>query len=558
MTTSAFVPPPEALRLQTRRVEPSATRRADTPPAGNESALSSRASGSFADRLDDKLTQPHAKSRHAESRRREAHESRSKAQDTPQDRRATDRTEATKKDVATEKTPESVGRSTNERVETGKAQHESADQVREDVTPSDSTTIESPDARETSDAKADVPQEDDKEPSSEVEAEVPQAEIEVDGVVPQIVTQSALSDDQAVADESGAGDEQQSVAATQGRTASDPLAALNARRPAIRVSTAQTNDAHASTQTPIQAGADAATASTATSNSVATSPDVSGESAPSQPEGQPAPPTNQQKQNPEAQSGVTTSTAAVAQAPRSSEQVRPNSKQDSASSNETISHATAPKQATGAEQSAPKVVSDVGLKPESLLGDPLARSASSARSTSNSAPSSADRAEAFAATVNRGLSAALQQKGGSVLIRLQPDALGSLKIQMTIDRGTVSVDLQAASSEARELLSNTLGSLRASLEGKGLSVERLAVQPTPTTQHSTPTNASEQQSGGREDPRSSTHHDAGGGASRGRDDTHQHDRDGGAGAAWNEASADDQAESAGFDRWFRLSLDAVA
>jgi len=84
-----------------------------------------------------------------------------------------------------------------------------------------------------------------------------------------------------------------------------------------------------------------------------------------------------------------------------------------------------------------------------------------------------------AATVARGLSAAVHQKGGSLTIRLIPETLGALRIQMNMDRGAVDVRLETGSAQAHELLSGQLAMLRTALESKGLTVERLAVQLVP-------------------------------------------------------------------------------
>lgn len=195
---------------------------------------------------------------------------------------------------------------------------------------------------------------------------------------------------------------------------------------------------------------------------------------------------------------------------------------------------------------------------------PGTRSAGSAQqgATANSTGAQDADGPATTATV-RGLAAALMQKGGSVTIRLMPEMLGDLKIQMTIDRGSVSVDLTARSAEAHDLLSRSMGTLRSALEARGLGVERMSVhlstqgpaQPGPTSGDQTPTR-DEQRAGGQ--------HDAGGGASRGRDDGRgaSGDRSGGAG---NDSDADEGVgrgahgpDARGFATRLRLSLDAVA
>lgn len=83
---------------------------------------------------------------------------------------------------------------------------------------------------------------------------------------------------------------------------------------------------------------------------------------------------------------------------------------------------------------------------------------------------------AVEAQVSRGMAAVLAQRGGTVALRLQPAALGELRVQLDWERGSVSVRFVAASEKARGLLEETLPGLRASLEARGLEVVRVAVE----------------------------------------------------------------------------------
>jgi flagellar hook-length control protein FliK len=107
---------------------------------------------------------------------------------------------------------------------------------------------------------------------------------------------------------------------------------------------------------------------------------------------------------------------------------------------------------------------------------------------------------------------------------------------MSIARGAVAATLQASTPEARELLSRNIETLRAALEAKGLSVERLSITLAPASQggssghsfnanngspnaqhHAAQQNASNQ----------SSDHDASGERSRGffeHHERHRHDR----------------------------------
>jgi flagellar hook-length control protein FliK len=83
--------------------------------------------------------------------------------------------------------------------------------------------------------------------------------------------------------------------------------------------------------------------------------------------------------------------------------------------------------------------------------------------------------EAPEAQFARGLSAALRQGGGTVTLHLKPQELGDLKIRLEIDGASVEARFEAATDEARGLLDQSIDSLRAALEAKGLEVERLSV-----------------------------------------------------------------------------------
>jgi flagellar hook-length control protein FliK len=128
--------------------------------------------------------------------------------------------------------------------------------------------------------------------------------------------------------------------------------------------------------------------------------------------------------------------------------------------------------------------------------------------------------------VSRGLSAAVLQKGGSLTLRLTPESLGQVRIDMQLERGSVAVRLEAATAAAHELLDSTLTMLRSSLESKGLSVERLSVHLAPGASAApAPSGAQDQQAtqqDGGQRSQTSTGQDAGGGASRGKRD---HDPD---------------------------------
>ncbi len=109
----------------------------------------------------------------------------------------------------------------------------------------------------------------------------------------------------------------------------------------------------------------------------------------------------------------------------------------------------------------------------------IARSGESAGGAAARGAEGADENVAFRAQVSRGLEAALRHDGGAVTLRLKPDSLGALRIDLQVRGGEVAASFQSSSREAHELLSTQLSSLRASLEAKGLSVRAMEVQPPP-------------------------------------------------------------------------------
>lgn len=91
---------------------------------------------------------------------------------------------------------------------------------------------------------------------------------------------------------------------------------------------------------------------------------------------------------------------------------------------------------------------------------------------------------ASVASVNRGMSAVVKQNGGSVTIKLSPESLGPLKIQMSIEGGRVDLRFDAATEQARDMLTRNADMLRQSLQNKGLGVERLQVHTAQATTES--------------------------------------------------------------------------
>lgn len=107
--------------------------------------------------------------------------------------------------------------------------------------------------------------------------------------------------------------------------------------------------------------------------------------------------------------------------------------------------------------------------------------------------------------VARGIGAVLRQRGGSVVLRLAPESLGTVKVSMRIERGNVSLDLEATTEKAHSALAKELGSLTNSLESKGMRVERANIHLAPT-QHAAP--AQQGESSARQDQQHGDQQDA--------------------------------------------------
>ncbi|TVS07824.1 MAG: hypothetical protein EA423_03120 [Phycisphaerales bacterium] len=84
-------------------------------------------------------------------------------------------------------------------------------------------------------------------------------------------------------------------------------------------------------------------------------------------------------------------------------------------------------------------------------------------------------AEKFIQQAQRGLAQALQRKDGEVTMRLHPEALGKLTVQVRVEASTVQARVEATTEAAREMLMSHTPALRAALESRGLEVQRIEI-----------------------------------------------------------------------------------
>lgn len=95
------------------------------------------------------------------------------------------------------------------------------------------------------------------------------------------------------------------------------------------------------------------------------------------------------------------------------------------------------------------------------------------RTTAAQAPGSASAS--VEAQIARGLAAALRQKGGLLTLRLNPEHLGPVRIEVRVDPEGVTAKLDAQNPQTRQKLLADLDSLRRSIEERGLKIHRVEV-----------------------------------------------------------------------------------
>jgi len=126
------------------------------------------------------------------------------------------------------------------------------------------------------------------------------------------------------------------------------------------------------------------------------------------------------------------------------------------------------------------------------------------------------RSDHAAGRILRGLSTMINQHGGSMTMRLDPPELGSLRIQMTIQNGSVSASFTPTNAAARSLLEQNMAQLKTALESQGLMVDKLTIHATPTNQTNAHAGHQHGTDGHSTNDQQSQYADAGHGESRGR------------------------------------------
>jgi len=195
---------------------------------------------------------------------------------------------------------------------------------------------------------------------------------------------------------------------------------------------------------------------------------------------------------------------------------------------------------------APTQPATEAARPSSLRIETAGASLKGAEQAGRSAEPAEDSAAMTA--VKRGLGAAVRQRGGSVTIKLSPESLGQVRIEMQIRQGAVELRFDAGTEQARELLTRHADMLRTTLQQKGFGVDRIEVHTQPS--QAPGSRAGADASGDDASQRRNQEHDAGGRESRG---SFGQQGDGRREGAWR----DDDDAPATFEQW-RVRVNATA
>jgi hypothetical protein len=150
----------------------------------------------------------------------------------------------------------------------------------------------------------------------------------------------------------------------------------------------------------------------------------------------------------------------------------------------------APGAQPGAADAAARAVSGVGAKgapgaPASAAGHGHLPASAARGEQPNAAPKPPAPASgppprppaAFRAQLAQGLSSALRRGEGDVTLKLRPETLGELRVRVSVRGSSVDASIRASTIEAHRLLEQSVESLRAALQSRGLQVGRIELEP---------------------------------------------------------------------------------
>ena len=108
------------------------------------------------------------------------------------------------------------------------------------------------------------------------------------------------------------------------------------------------------------------------------------------------------------------------------------------------------------------------------LGDRSQQATKSLQQTKSTDDQALQRREVIA-QVQRGLASIMNTKGGTMKIRLSPEHLGEVNIQLMTKDGHVSVKIEAEHEQTKNMLKDGLEGLRSAIEARGATVDSLTV-----------------------------------------------------------------------------------
>jgi hypothetical protein len=98
-----------------------------------------------------------------------------------------------------------------------------------------------------------------------------------------------------------------------------------------------------------------------------------------------------------------------------------------------------------------------------------------ARFDAPAADATPQQMQALSAQAERGLAAALNQRTGAVTVRLNPESLGQIKVQVQVAQGAITAAFEVTSPKTRDLFNKSLHTLRQTLRDKGLNVQDVKI-----------------------------------------------------------------------------------
>ncbi|MDF1868762.1 MAG: flagellar hook-length control protein FliK [Phycisphaerales bacterium] len=109
------------------------------------------------------------------------------------------------------------------------------------------------------------------------------------------------------------------------------------------------------------------------------------------------------------------------------------------------------------------------------LGDRSQQAMKTIQQSKSSEDQAIQRKEVIA-QVQRGLASIMNTKGGTMKIRLTPEHLGEVNIQLMTKDGHVSVKIEAEHEQTKHMLKDGLESLKSAMEARGATVDSLTVE----------------------------------------------------------------------------------